>query len=172
MIWKLYGAILILFGAYVAGRLATADLIRRPLQLASLQRGILSLETEIGYGATPLPQAFRVAAGQAGDLAGVFSATARILQQAQGFTAGEAWQSVLSEKKPSLAFNKEDLQIGMQMGGHLGLSDSEDQLKRLALLRVRLQAQESAAQREREKMVKVWQSLSFALGFALILILF
>lgn len=172
MIWKLLGAIFILCSSVVAGRLSTVDLIRRPQQLASLQRGILALETEIGYGATPLPQAFQQAAGQAGDLQSVFTGTAQKLQAGIGLTAGEAWQKSLQEKKNTLSLKKDDIQIASLMGENLGLSDGEDQLKRLALLRVRLQAQEEIAQKEKEKLAKVRQSLSIALGFVLILILF
>ena len=172
MIWKLLGAIFIFFASFIAGHLATIDLICRPKQLASLQRGILALETEISYGSTPLPKAFQQAASQAGELQDVFLDTAQKLQIGNGFTAGEAWQDVLLEKAKALSLKKEDLHIALLMGENLGLSDGEDQLKRLTLLRARLHTQEEFALKEKDKLVKVWQSLSVAIGFALILILF
>jgi len=165
---KIIGACIIIFASASIGRIGAAKMEKRFHALQYLQGGILSLEREIGYGATPLPEALISASAAAGPIAPLFQLTAQKLLAGRGINAQEAWSEAIEEV--SLPLNRADCEILAAFATGLGLSDGKDQLKRLELIRLRLQAAEEEAKKEWQNMGKVWKNLGWAAGVILVLI--
>lgn len=169
---KLWGALLILAATSATGFYVALNLARRPRQLAELGAALSLLESEIGFAATPLPQALRQL-GAAGSLAGqLFVAAAGNLADGQGRTAGEAYGAALTALAPSTALQAEDLLVLQSLVPVLGATDREDQLRHLRLCRERLSRQEAQAreQRERYEMMPKYLGVLFGLGLVIILL--
>lgn len=165
---KLIGACIIIFASASIGRAGAARMEKRFQALQYLQNAILSLEREINYAATPLPQALINASSVAGPLGMIFEMTAEKLLAGRGINAQEAWTEAMKEAEVPLKRSDNDILTSFAAG--LGLSDSKDQLKRLELIRLRLQAAEEEAKREWQSMGKVWKNLGLGSGIILVLL--
>ena len=77
---RLIGALLIGFSCAYLGHWGARQLKLHCQLLAGLQQGLLLLEKEINYAATPLPEALLQAAAVAGLAEPLFSQTAQFLQ--------------------------------------------------------------------------------------------
>lgn len=170
--FKLLGAILIIAAAGWSGLSIAAVYTKRAQQLRSLQRALQILDTEIVYGATPLPSALQ-RVGQAVDqtTGGIFRKTGSLLTSSLGYTAAEAWNHALSTIAQTTALNKEDLTILQAFGEGLGCSAQEEQHKNIALTMLHLQKVEESALKERDKNVKIWRYGGFLLGATVVLLL-
>ncbi|MDR2713178.1 MAG: hypothetical protein LBB91_08730 [Clostridiales bacterium] len=168
---KFAGAILIILACGVGGRLAAVRLLRRLRLIQGLQNGLLALEREISYSSTPLPQALLQAAAAGGEGAAVFEVSARYLGTGEGLDPGQALALALAEVEDTSILTDEDRQVLGSFGLGLGLSDGEDQLKRLKMTRQRLLVLEGEAKARWEKDGKIWQSLGWAGGLLLALVL-
>lgn len=167
---KLVGACLVIFSFGVLGTILGKNMMKHREELQQLQFGLQTLETEIMYAATPLPQALKIAAKQTkGAVGEIFDAVAKELNNGQGQTAGEAWSKALEKMRPYLMLTEGELSFLDQFGQGLGSSDREDQLKRLTSIKMQLAAQEKTAERERSQFQKVWQTLGWACGFVITL---
>ncbi|MGI6066547.1 MAG: stage III sporulation protein SpoIIIAB [Bacillota bacterium] len=168
---KLLGALLVIFPCGLIGLVLGRNLARRADELRQLQFALQSLETEIAFAATPLPDAMKSVAGQiSGQVSEVFKQTATELVNGQGQTAAEAWCKSLKQKENSLVLNKSDMDILEQFGLGLGISDREDQKKRLTMIRTQLAGREKQAETERQQFQKLWQSLGWMIGFLITLL--
>lgn len=164
---KIIGACIIIFASASIGRAGAARMEKRFHALQYLQNAILSLEREINYAVTPLPQALLGASSVAGPLGILFELTAQKLLAGRGINAQEAWTEAMEETE--LPLNQSDHDMLIVFAAGLGLSDRKDQLKRLELIRLRLQAAEEEAKREWQSMGKVWKNLGLASGIVLVL---
>lgn len=165
---KLLGALLVGLSCVLLGRWGAGQLRRHCELLAGLQQGLLLLEKEIHFAATPLPEALRQAAAGAGPAAEIFAATAAGLQAGQGWTAAEAWNQALQPFEARL--KREEYQEMSAFAAGLGLTDSDNQLKRIELTRAKMAAAEQYAREQYRSQGKVRQSLGWAAGAALILL--
>ncbi len=166
------GLIMVVLGCGLMGQLLAKSLERRCKVLQELGQGLLILEREIGYSATLLPQALAQAgqgAGQAGEL---FIVTGELLAAGEGQGAGHAWLDALDRTAPDLNLEEETRQLLVAFGQGLGLSHSQDQLKRLELCRLRLEGLETEAKNKWRQLGKVWKNLGWAMGLALALLFF
>jgi stage III sporulation protein AB len=129
------------------------------------------METEIGYGQTPLPDALeRISALMPPPLAGLFAGTAARLRSGSGLTVRECWESSLQEGWPATAMRAGEKDALMRLGASLGGSGREDQLKHMRLAALQLQAEEAAAREDQERYEKLCRNLG-VLGAALVVIL-
>ncbi|MGI5891379.1 MAG: hypothetical protein ACOX7H_01395 [Bacillota bacterium] len=169
---KILGAIMIIFVCVSIGRLLAEELERRCRVLHDLQQGLLALEREISYAATPLPEALRIAARSSASAASVFENAASKLRQSRGINAQQAWEWALERAGYELPLGAEDLSILSAFGRGLGLSDMQDQIRRLELSRQRLFSLEEEAQAHYRQLGKVWKNLGWAAGIAIAIISF
>lgn len=131
------------------------------------------LETEIAYGATPLPEALSRLGDRMEEPVGRFLASvAALLADGQGRTAGEAWQAGLETLRDGSALVEADLDILTQFGFGLGVSDSSDQVRNLRLAQEQLRAEERRAEEDRTRNEKLWRTLGFLSGIVVVLIIF
>ncbi|MFS0722766.1 stage III sporulation protein SpoIIIAB [Paenibacillus sp. 1P07SE] len=168
---KLLGAILILFAGTMIGFQQAARFAERPRQLRQMANALQRLETEIGYGYTPLGEALRRAGTALAEPAGgLLISTADRLTAGEDVTFHECWEAALQAHWPATAMKRSELDIMLQLGTLLGISDREDQIKHLRLALLQLQSEEDAAREDQVRYEKMCKSLGI-LAAALIVIL-
>jgi stage III sporulation protein AB len=170
---KMVGGGLIILTCGLLGLEKARGFSARIEQLRQLNAGLKLLETEIIYGATPLPLALtRVGNQLAGPVALFFQAVARALQENAAAGALAAWQRGLEELGQKGALQPGDLEILKALGPMLGNSGAGDQIKNLELTRQLLGQQQLAAHEENNRQGKMWRTLGFLLGITLVLLLY
>lgn len=170
---KLLGSALVLASGGYLGVEMASSYRRRPRELAALRAGLQLLETEIVYGATPLPTALRrVALGLEGVAGDLFQRAGLILAHGRGITGGEGWVRALEEVYPRSALTREDLEALRLLAPSLGASDRGDQVKHLALCRERLAHLEEQAKDQSSRYGRVWGYGGLLTGLLVVLVLF
>jgi len=153
------------FGMIVAKRYSL-----RPKQLRDFHQAVAALETEISYGATPLPQALRIAvAGVDQPVSGFFLQVAE--KVFKGKPAGLAWERTCEELAMAFCFTSGDWKIINSIGVGLGTTDRIEEKKKLKLSCSRLLAQEEDATEKSLKIGRVWRYMGFLAGSALALVI-
>ena len=167
---KLLGIMLVLFAGTMIGFQQASRYTARTVQLRQLASALHRLETEIGYGQTPLPAALARAAGQLkGPVGDLFrSAADRLDGSDQSFQ--ECWKAAIADGWRWTALRGEERAALSRLGGVLGISDKEDQLKHLRIAAHQIQAEEQTARDEQARFGKMWRSIGF-LAAALVVIL-
>ncbi len=167
---KFTGALLVIVACGLLGNDVARGYAQRPRLLRSFQTALQFLETEINYGATPLPEAFgKVAAIAEPQLAPFFLQVREKLLAPQALSFQEAWEWGLKDLGRYTVLGPRELDLLLSLGGLLGGSDRKDQVKHLLLT---LQQLKEAEAREREKSgpnERMWRYLGFLLGIMLIL---
>lgn len=173
-LFKLFGALLVIFSAGTAGMKIASIYSMRPRQLRTLQDALQMLDTEIMFTATPLPVALRkIGQAEAGEpaISRIFLAAAALLESSQGYTAGEAWRLALDEEFCRTALNADDYAVLRTFGEGLGASDRQEQHKKIVLTSQHLCKEEERAQKERERNERLWRYGGFLLGISIVLLL-
>lgn len=169
---KLIGGLMIISASGLMGVVFSRRLTQRHNELRSLRRYMQMLETEVTYGATPLPAALAsISANAEGLLGSFFKYIAEGLSSRRFYTVKDAWvysaEAVLGES----TLKKADIELIKGFGSILGCSDREDQKKHFELFYLQLKHQEDAAREEIRKSAKMYSSLGFLLGLAVFIIL-
>jgi stage III sporulation protein AB len=168
---KLFGACCILFACTMFGFYQAAQLNRRPRQIRALVQALQRLESEIGYGMTPLPEALgAVSLSLPEPLSSMFRHASAEMYADTGRPASDCWEEAISTHWGRTSMTKGDGAIMMQLGYTLGATDSGDQIKHLRLAAGNLQAEETSAREDGKRFAGMWKSLG-ALSGALIVIL-
>ncbi|CAM3119700.1 stage III sporulation protein SpoIIIAB [Paenibacillus lupini] len=169
---KLIGAVLILFAGTMIGFQQAARLAARPRQLRQLAHALQRLETEIGYGHTPLPEALeRTAEVVAAPLAELFRNAAEGVKGSDGFTFRESWELAMKNGWSSTALRQTELAVMLRLGSTLGISDKEDQLKHIHLALLQLKAEEDAARDDQSRYEKMWKSLGVLIAVLVVILM-
>jgi len=169
---KLMGALCILTGCGYVGFKIGDQYRRRSEILRYLQNGLNLLETEISYGATPLPLALaRIGEKMKGESKIPFAHTAQLLRGHQGLTAAEAWEEGVHQLVAQFPLSREEMSILILFGHGLGCSAREEQLKNIALAREQLRMVEKAAEEARAKNQRMWQYMGLCSGGVIVLLL-
>lgn len=167
------GALLVLFAGTMIGYLQAARFAARPRQIRQLMHALQRLETEIGYGQTPLPEALsRLAAIVPAPVSGLFAAIAANFSDAsrpEG-TLRDHWERAMTEGWGRTAMRMPERDAMIRLGATLGGSGREDQIKHVRLAMHQLQAEEASAREEQQRYEKMSRSLG-VLGAALVVIL-
>lgn len=170
---KLIGAISIFMGSGLVGLTVGNNYSQRPEQLKSLRASLAMLESEIAYTSTPLPEAlWKVAKHTRHPMAVLFYHSSAQLQSKPGCTAEEAWENAVLKLGHSSALTPSDLEVLYQFGRGLGETGKEEQIKSLQLTKEYLKKQESVAESERVKHERIWKTMGFLVGLAVVLILY
>ena len=165
------GGGLILSVCIMTGNQKALELKKREQQLAAFAGLCNAIETEIAYGQTPLPQIFlRQGKHLSYPLGSICQMTGNSLSQGGGVVLDTVWREALLTYEAALYLTGEDREIIESLSSELGLSYSNEQIKKLQLLRLRLEQQERLAREEQQKMGKVWQALGWCSGSMLILL--
>ncbi|REK77350.1 stage III sporulation protein SpoIIIAB [Paenibacillus paeoniae] len=169
---KLLGAVLILVAGTLIGFQQAARFAERPRQLRQLAHALQRLETEIGYGHTPLPEALnRTAAATAEPIASLFRRTAEELKSEQGWSFQECWERSVQVIWIETSMKASERGVMLRLGSTLGISDKEDQMKHLRLALLQLKSEEDAARDDQGRYEKMWKSLGALLAVLIIILM-
>lgn len=172
MMIKMLGGLLIVATSSGLGLLLSYRYSSRPVELRGIRRLLQMLETEITYGATPLPYALSNVAGRTDSSARQFLELAsKLLSERAFFSAREAWVYAVDRILGKTALTASDLELIKSFGNVLGCSDREDQQKHFGLLYIQLKQQEDMAEEEKRRNARMYKSLGFLLGAAVLIIL-
>jgi stage III sporulation protein AB len=168
---KLAGVILVLLSGTLIGFRQAARYADRTAQLRQLIHALQRLETEIGFGHTPLPEALeRAAAGAAGPVAALFHRTAARLREG-GAAVRDALRAAVDEGWSLTAMREPERSAVIRLGDALGISDREDQIRHLRLAAALLQAEEAGARDEQARYGKMWRSLGFMAALLVVILM-
>ncbi|CCO08906.1 stage III sporulation protein SpoIIIAB [Desulforamulus hydrothermalis] len=169
---KFIGAAAVLLSCTLMGLLVAGSYSRRPVEIRCLLNALQMLETEVTYGATPLPEALAAVAERCDPrVALLFNRAAQELLTMRGLTAREAWEAALREFYPGSALTNSERAILLELGNSLGISDRSDQVKHLVLAKEQLKLEQAKAEEASLKNSKVYNYLGFLGGLTIVLIL-
>lgn len=170
--FKLTGAFCILAACGYIGLKMAGVYNKRVEVLRFIQNGLNLLETEINYGATPLPLALKRIGEKLNQRSAIlFSQAAKELEKNKGIPASVAWEEGIYKLSEVIPLTTEEIHILTCFGKSLGSSDKEEQIKNIALAREQLKMVEKSASVAKEKNQRMWQYLGFCLGAVIVLIL-
>lgn len=156
--WKLVGALLVIAASSGAGLTLAAAYARRPRSLAAWRAAADLLQTEVVYGAAPLPEALARAAAHAPDpVAGALLQVRAGLVRSQGEPVSELWAAAVWDHAAAMGLTADDGQALADLGGALGRSDRQDQARHFAATDRRLAALEVAAREDAARMGRLWR---------------
>jgi len=131
------------------------------------------LETEIVYGATPIPILLnKIGNKSKNEIGKIFLAAADLLNHNQGQTFEEVWYSAVNKNIQNTSFNKEDVEVLLSIGRNLGVSNCEDQMKHIRLIQEELKRHYEISIIEQSKNVKLFKNLGFLLGLSIVIMLY
>ena len=172
LLLKIIGGFLIILASGLLGILFSNRLSIRHKELANLRRLMQMLETEVTYGATPLPVALSSVSNKSeGLISSFFSSISEHLSDRIFYTVREAWTDSAEAVLTHSSLLRADIELIKSFGSTLGCSDREDQKKHFQLFYLQLRHQEEAALEEINRSAKMYRSLGFLLGIAVFVIL-
>lgn len=173
MLLKILGGIMIISASGLIGILYSGRLSTRHRELNNLRRHMQMLETEITYGATPLPAAMVNIAGRTEGLASsFFQLVASCLSDRSFYSFKDAWAYAADSVYSGTPLDWADIELIKGLGSILGGSDREDQKKHFELFYMQLRHQEEKALEEMRRSGRMYRSLGFLLGIAVVVVLF
>lgn len=169
---KWIGATMILAAGTAFGFARASRYMNRPRELRQLAAALGTLETEIMYGVSPLPDAMeRVADAAKPPVSRLFAEAAeRMRDRRAERTAGECWEEAVRAVWPETALKESEMTALLTLSATLGATDRTDQVKHLRFAAAKLAVEEDAAREEAARYGKMWRSLG-VLTAALIVIL-
>lgn len=172
MFIKILGGLLVIASAGSLGIAFANRYSRRPKELRILRSLLQLLETEILYGATPLPIAFKNIASKAENIwHRFFLNISDNLAGGSYYTVSSAWNNAVEANLLESSLIRMDIALIKGFGNVLGSSDKTDQQKHFKLFYTQLEQQELLAEEERKKTEKMYRSLGFLIGTAIFIIL-
>ena len=130
------------------------------------------LETEIVYGATPLPEALNNIYKKGNKrVSFVFRDIRNHLISSGKGDVFYSFHSVIEPLKDELNFIEEDIEIFLSLGRVVGSSNRQDQEKNFKLLLNQIGFLQEDAKVERDKHEKMFKNLGILTGLAIIIIL-
>jgi stage III sporulation protein AB len=164
------GSLFIIVACGLLGNNVAYAYARRPHLLRSIQTALQFLETEIDYGATPLPDALeRVARFSPPELAVFFHAVRNSLLLPNGYSLSEALEWGLNGLRENSVLRNRELDLLAPLGEILGGSERRDQVKHLRLALQKIKLAEVRAGDEADRNEKMWRYLGFLFGTMLVL---
>lgn len=170
---RLVGAALLVAATGLLGARAGLWYVQRARHLAQFALALHVLETDIAFGALPLPEALR-RAGEAvgGPVGAVFAAAAQRLVADPGCSGPDAWRGAVDRRGGRLALTEGDREALRAAGVRLGASDADDQVRYLRAARHTLRVRAEQAQAEGDVGARLWRYVGVSAGLAAALLLY
>lgn len=170
---KLFGGLLIVISASLMGVIKASVYKNRANELRELVLILQLLETEICYMSNILRDALLNCARAKNDSrASIFFKAAAELLADREMTSAEAWDKSIRDNLKSTSLKEEDAEILAGLGGTLGTSDYEGQVKNIRFVIKQLEVQISKADADSVKYQDMYRKLGFLSGIAAVVILF
>jgi len=169
---KLIGGSLIIFSSTMLGFYYGNRYSKRMENLILLENCIKILETEIVYGASPLPEAlFNVYRKGNKKVSYIFEKIRVHLLTDKEADVFNSFSTIAQEIKEKLNFKTEDIELLLSLGRTLGSSDRKDQEKNFKIILNQLQVLQKDAKKERDKNERMYKNLGILMGIAILIIL-
>ena len=170
---KLAASTMIVLAGGLTGLIISHGYAVRPQQLRTIESALQMLETEIAFALTPLPDALRKVGKRAGGCVGeFFFSVGTLLDSDSARSSGETWEAELENLVSQAFLTSMDADILRSFGYTLGVSDREDQIKNLRLVQEQLRHQEAEADKLRDGNQRIWRTIGFLGGLAVVFILY
>ncbi len=170
---KIIFSCIIIFCSGMVGQIYANSFRERTRLLSQLIHTLQVLETEIVYGATPLPFILqKVAKKSKAQIASLLEVTSEILLKKEGYTFSEAWGKGLEIAKKSSELKREDMELLINLGNNLGSSDRDNQVKHIRLTMEGLRRNYEEATLLQNKNVSLYKHLGLLAGLTIVIILF
>lgn len=165
-----FGCIALIAGCGCLGLWLAYRIRRRPLELRECSTALALLDTEIVWGATPLPEAFCIVKERTDTpWQGFFAELQERLQR--GESASTAWKETVITQNAHFCLKPEDWHVIGDIGKGLGRSDRTEQHKQIELVQRQIILIKEQAEIWSGKQAKMWSYLGFLGGIAGVLIL-
>ena len=167
---RLIGAVLLAGGSSALGFGAVRHLEGRVRDLRELVAGLEVMERELGWRMASLPELLERAALGCGERAArFFHLCAQGASHLNGRTLRQVW--LQAEEASGLVLEPVDRLLLEQLGAVLGRYDAVSQRQALTAAVGRLEEQRLQAQRERQRLGRVYGTLGVAAGALLVILL-
>ncbi|MCL1789799.1 MAG: stage III sporulation protein AB [Peptococcaceae bacterium] len=145
-----------------------ASVIRKRLKQLELFGHALSLlDTEIFWGMTPLPVAFRRLQRTGFPWGNFFLGVAEGLDN--GGQIGETWREVVMAQKSYFCLSDSDWELVNRLGDCVGRTDRHEQHKQVVLIREQIQGTEESQRTDAERQARMWSYFGFLGGIAVVI---
>ncbi len=172
MLFKLIYSIFIVGCSSLLGFIFANTYVERSKLLNSLLSTLQMLETEIVYGATPMPVLMKKIGNKSeNEIKNIFLSTAGLLGLNSGQTFDEIWCDVVTQEAEHTCLDKDDIDLLLSLGKNLGISNCEDQIKHIKLIREEFKRHYEVALAEQSKNVRLFKNLGFLLGITIVIII-
>lgn len=162
------GYIGLIIGFGCLGIFRAMQIKKRPSEIREMINALALLDTEIYWGATPLPEAFAVLKDRAESPWNVFFA--KLEEKIRnGENASSAWSGMCNEHQKKSCLADEDWKIVKGIGKGLGRSDRNEQHKQLQLVQTHLAVIDEKARQQVDSKAKIWSYLGFLGGIAVVI---
>ena len=166
---RLLGAVLVAGGVAWAGLSAAEGLKRRVRALDALVDGLSLLEQELELDSPPLPELMeRLISRSAGPDRALFQGCRESLDRLSREPFSQSWRR-LTETLPGL--DEEARRALSPLGDTLGRCDWQEQQRRVAAVRGRIETLRAQAEEEQRRQGKVCRALGAAGGSCLVILL-
>lgn len=166
---RLAGAALIVLAASRLGALVAGRFTARRLDLRSLTDALERLETEVVYGATPLPRALgELAESGPSRVRAFFADVVSRLGVADDLPM--AWREALDAFFATSSLIGSDRGALRPLGDVLGRSDRQDQSRHLKATAQKLRQLEAQAALDEDRHARLWRSVGTLGGLAIAII--
>lgn len=159
-----------IIGLGCLGLLKAFQIKKRPREIRGMINALTLLDTEIYWGVTPLPEAFKVLKERTEppweEFFGKLEEKLR-----KGENAFKAWETTIQEQRKRTCLTDSDWKIIREIGKGLGRSDRNEQHKQLELAQKHLTAIDGKAGQEAESKAKMWSYLGFLGGIAVVIVM-
>lgn len=169
---KILGSSLILLSSTLMGFYYGKIYSNRFKNLIYMEQCIKILETEIVYGAIPLPQALNNVYKKGNKkVSFIFKDINRNLLGNKTGDVFHSFSQTTIPLKEKLNFKEEDIEIFLSLGRVLGSSDRQDQEKNFKLILNQIMVLQNEAKIEKDKNEKMFKNLGILTGLAIVILL-
>ncbi|MBO8142641.1 MAG: stage III sporulation protein AB [Firmicutes bacterium] len=171
--WRLFGAALVLAACGMFGALVARARTERIRVLGELETAFSMLATEIGYAATPLPEALlKVSRHSPPPVDGFLERAAGEIAGPSGVPTAEAWAAAVRAQRSRWCLAREDEAVLLDLGPYLGQTGAADQEKHLRLTLTRLGRLHARAEAEAHVQSRLWRYLGLCAGGLMVLLFY
>lgn len=169
---RIIGGLLIILSTTSIGFYYGNRFSNRLENLIYMEQCIKILETEIVYGAVPLPDALTNVYYKGNKkVSFIFEEMKKHLLNNKDEDIFQSFTYVSDLLKCKLNFKEEDIEMFLSLGRMLGSSDRQDQEKNFKLILKQIAVFQNEAKLERDKNEKMYKNLGILTGFAIVIIL-
>ena len=164
---KLFGAIAIIFCAWLLGKSLSGSLKRREESLRGFHSALKLLESEISYSHNSMDVALKNI-GKSVYMQGFFEEISKKVNE-KGVRL--AWRDAVLKYKEQLGLLEEDLRILLVLSSELGVTDKENQIKNIRYVMSMLKDAENEAHEKFTSLSRLYRSLSMGAGAMAVILL-